>query len=90
MRAQLELDNAVAAELAGSNDAVLRALEAHLDCDLYLRGNIVTLDGGEEAVEAAKAVVGELSDLAQDLARRLRDEGETWVNTARRYGIGRT
>ena len=63
MRAQLELDNAVAAELAGSNDAVLRALEEHLDCDLYLRGNIVTLDGGEEAVEAAKAVVGELSDL---------------------------
>ena len=63
MRAQLELDNAVAAELAGSNDAVLRALEAHLDCELYLRGNIVTLDGGEDAVEAAKAVVGELSDL---------------------------
>jgi phosphate starvation-inducible protein PhoH and related proteins len=63
MRAQLELDNAVAAELAGSNDAVLRALEEHLDCDLYLRGNVVTLDGGEEDVEAAKAVVGELSDL---------------------------
>jgi phosphate starvation-inducible PhoH-like protein len=63
MRAQLELDNAVAAELAGSNDAVLRALEAHLDCELYLRGNIVTLDGDSDAVEAAKAVVSELSDL---------------------------
>ena len=63
MRAQLELDNAVAAELAGSNDAVLRALEAHLDCELYLRGNIVTLDGDDDAVEAAKAVVSELSDL---------------------------
>jgi phosphate starvation-inducible PhoH-like protein len=63
MRAQLELDNAVAAELAGSNDAVLRALETHLECELYLRGNIVTLDGGEEAVQAAKAVVTELSDL---------------------------
>jgi phosphate starvation-inducible protein PhoH and related proteins len=63
MRAQLELDNAVAAELAGSNDAVLRALEAHLDCELYLRGNIVTLDGDEDAVDAAKAVVSELSDL---------------------------
>src|SRR3982075_4507475 len=63
MRAQLELDNAVAAELAGSNDAVLRALEAHLDCELYLRGNIVTLDGDDDAVEAAKAVVTELSDL---------------------------
>jgi phosphate starvation-inducible protein PhoH and related proteins len=63
MRAQLELDNVVAAELAGSNDAVLRALEAHLDCELYLRGNIVTLDGDDDAVEAAKAVVSELSDL---------------------------
>ena len=63
MRAQLELDNAVAAELAGANDAVLRALEAHLDCELYLRGNIVTLDGDPDAVEAGRAVVTELSDL---------------------------
>jgi phosphate starvation-inducible PhoH-like protein len=63
MRVQLELDNVVAAELAGSNDAVLRALEAHLDCELYLRGNVVTLDGDDDAVEAAKAVVSELSDL---------------------------
>jgi phosphate starvation-inducible PhoH-like protein len=63
VRAQLELDNAVAAELAGANDAVLRALEAHLDCELYLRGNIVTLDGDPDAVEAGKAVVTELSDL---------------------------
>src|ERR1700716_2034296 len=63
MRAQLELDNAVAAELAGSNDAVLRALEAHLDCELYLRGNVLTLDGEEDAVESAAAVVRELSEL---------------------------
>jgi phosphate starvation-inducible protein PhoH and related proteins len=63
MRAQLELDNAVAAELAGSNDAVLRALEAHLDCELFLRGNIVTLEGDADAVEAGKAVVTELSGL---------------------------
>jgi len=63
MRTQLELDNIVAAELAGSNDAVLRALEAHLDCELYLRGNVVTLDGDDATVEAAKVVVSELSDL---------------------------
>jgi phosphate starvation-inducible protein PhoH and related proteins len=63
VRRQLELDNSVAAELAGSEDAVLRALQDHLQCDLYLRGNILTLDGEEEAVEAASAVVRELSEL---------------------------
>ena len=45
VRKQLELDNTVAAELAGSEDAVLRALEGHLDCDVFLRGNVLTLEG---------------------------------------------
>ena len=40
----------MAAELAGSRDAALRTLEEHLDCEVFLRGNIVTLDG--EAEEA--------------------------------------
>ena len=62
-RKQLELDNAVAAELAGSEDAVLRALEGHLDCDVYLRGNVLTLEGDADAVETASAVVRELSEL---------------------------
>ncbi|MBV8997622.1 MAG: PhoH family protein, partial [Solirubrobacterales bacterium] len=65
MRRQIELENAVAAELAGSKDAVLRALEGHLDCDVFLRGNVLTLDGEPEAVEAAVAVVHELSDLIE-------------------------
>src|SRR5690349_17157382 len=63
LRRQLELDNAVAAELAGSEDAVLRALERHLDCDADLRGNVLTLEGDAEAVDAATAVVRELSEL---------------------------
>ncbi len=63
MRKQIELDNAIAAELAGSGDAVLRTLQGHLDCDVFLRGNVLTLDGEAEAVEAAAAVVGELSEL---------------------------
>jgi phosphate starvation-inducible PhoH-like protein len=63
LRRQLELDNAVAAELAGSEDAVLRALEGHLDCDVYLRGNVLTLEGDAKAVDAATAVVRELSEL---------------------------
>ncbi|MGH2887793.1 MAG: PhoH family protein, partial [Solirubrobacteraceae bacterium] len=63
MRRQIELDNPVAAELAGSTDAVLRALEGNLDCDVFLRGNVLTLDGEPAAVEAATAVVHELSGL---------------------------
>ncbi|MGP0053048.1 MAG: PhoH family protein [Solirubrobacteraceae bacterium] len=63
MRTAIELDNAVAAELAGSEDAVLRALESHLDADIFLRGNIVTLEGDADAVDAGAAVIRELSDL---------------------------
>jgi phosphate starvation-inducible PhoH-like protein len=63
MRRQIQLENSVAAELAGSADAVLRALEGHLDCDVFLRGNVLTLEGSDEAVEAAATVVRELSEL---------------------------
>jgi phosphate starvation-inducible protein PhoH and related proteins len=63
VRRQVELDNRIAAELAGSKDAVLRALEGHLDCDVFLRGNVLTLDGEPPAVDAAVAVVTELSEL---------------------------
>jgi phosphate starvation-inducible protein PhoH and related proteins len=63
VRRQVELDNAVAVELAGSEDAVLRSLEGHLDCDVHLRGNVLTLSGEAPAVDAAAAVVRELSEL---------------------------
>ncbi len=63
MRRQVELENSIAAELAGSKDAVLQALEGHLDCDVFLRGNVLTLDGEDAAVDAAAAVVHELSEL---------------------------
>jgi len=65
VRSQIELSNEAAAELAGSGDAVLRALEGHVDCDIFLRGNVVTLDGDPEAVEAAATVVRELVDLIE-------------------------
>ena len=64
-RRQLELSNAVAAELAGSQDAILRALEDHLSAEIFLRGNVVTLDGEAEAVQAAATVVRELSDMVE-------------------------
>jgi phosphate starvation-inducible protein PhoH and related proteins len=64
-RRQLTIDNTVAAELAGSEDAVLRALEGHLDVDLYLRGNVLTLDGNANEVRTAETIVGELVDLIE-------------------------
>jgi phosphate starvation-inducible protein PhoH and related proteins len=63
VRKQLELDNTVATELAGTEDAVLRTLEGHLDCQVFLRGNVLTLDGEDEAVAAGATVVEELAEL---------------------------
>ena len=63
MRRVVELDNDTAAELAGSQDSVLRALETQLDCDVFLRGNQLTLDGGPTEVQSAAEVVRELSEL---------------------------
>jgi phosphate starvation-inducible protein PhoH and related proteins len=65
MRRQLEVSNEVAAALSGSNDQILRALEGHVDCELFLRGNVITLDGDAESVAAAAVVVRELSDLIE-------------------------
>src|SRR5215212_9317102 len=56
-RRQMELSNEVAAELAGSQDHILRTLEEHLACDVYLRGNVITLDGDADAVRAGATVV---------------------------------
>jgi phosphate starvation-inducible protein PhoH and related proteins len=65
VRTQLELSNDVASELAGPGDAIMRTLEGHLDADLFLRGNVLTLDGEPDAVQTAEAVVRELSDLVR-------------------------
>ncbi len=63
LRTQIELPNDVAAELAGSQDAVLRALEGHLSCKVFLRGNLLTLDGAERETKTGKRVIEELSGL---------------------------
>ena len=64
MRRQFELANDLAAALAGNNDALLRALEERLGLRIYLRGNLMTLDGEPEAVATGSRVVGELAALA--------------------------
>src|ERR671933_141317 len=64
-RTQLELPNEVASELAGPGDTIMKTLEGHLDCDVFLRGNVLTLDGAAGEVAMAESVVRELSDLVR-------------------------
>jgi phosphate starvation-inducible PhoH-like protein len=65
VRRQIELSNDVAAELAGPGDAVIKTLEDRLGCDVFLRGNMLTLDGDDVDVELAASVVDEVADLVR-------------------------
>lgn len=65
MRKQIELSNDVAAELAGPGDLVMKSLEDRLSCDVFLRGNVLTLDGEDSEVAIAETVVQEVSDLVR-------------------------
>jgi phosphate starvation-inducible protein PhoH and related proteins len=61
----LSVPNEVAAELAGVGDGVLEALRDGLRCTLRLRGNQLTIEGDDEHVVAARAVVDELVELVE-------------------------
>jgi phosphate starvation-inducible PhoH-like protein len=65
-RTAIELENSVAAELAGTQDAILKTLEDHLDCSVHLRGNVLTLEGDDIDITAARGVVDELSELIEN------------------------
>ena len=54
----------VAVQLSDAGEAGLRALGEHVDCDVFLRGNLLTLDGEAEAVQQAATVVRELITLS--------------------------
>jgi phosphate starvation-inducible PhoH-like protein len=64
MREQIELSNEAASALSGSADSVLRDLESQVDCSVFLRGNVVTLDGEPAAVTSAATLVREMAGLA--------------------------
>ncbi len=64
MRRQFELSNDLAAGLAGEHDAMLRALEERLAARVFLRGNLLTLDGEPDALESGARVIAELAMLA--------------------------
>src|ERR671918_901791 len=65
MQDVLSVPNEVAAELAGVGDGVLDSLRSRLHCTLRLRGNQLTIEGDEEKVAAARAVVDELVELVE-------------------------
>jgi phosphate starvation-inducible protein PhoH and related proteins len=64
-KTQIELPNDVAAELAGPGDLVIKTLEGHLDCEVFLRGNVLTLEGDGEAIGMGETVVREIGDLVR-------------------------
>ena len=65
MEETLPVSNEVAAELAGVGDGVLDALRDRLHCTIRLRGNVLTLEGDQEQVSEARAVVDELVELVE-------------------------
>jgi phosphate starvation-inducible PhoH-like protein len=65
VRHQIELSNELAAELAGPGDVVMKTLEERLGCEVFLRGNLLTLEGSDADVALAESVVDEVSDLVR-------------------------
>ena len=61
----LSVSNDVAAELASIGDGVLDALRGRLRCTIRLRGNRLTIEGEDERVNEARAVVDELVELVE-------------------------
>jgi phosphate starvation-inducible PhoH-like protein len=65
MQQVLDVSNDVAAELAAIGDGVLEALRDRLRVTIRLRGNRLTIEGDDERVTEARAVVDELVELAE-------------------------
>jgi phosphate starvation-inducible protein PhoH and related proteins len=65
MQQVLDVSNDVAAELAAIGDGVLKALRDRLRVTIRLRGNRLTIEGDDERVSEARAVVDELVELAE-------------------------
>ena len=65
MQQVLSVSNDVAAELASIGDGVLDALRNRLRCTIRLRGNRLTIEGDDDRVTEARAVVDELVELVE-------------------------
>jgi phosphate starvation-inducible PhoH-like protein len=62
----MSVGNELAAELGNDRDAMLHALIERAGVSAYLRGNELTLDGDDGAVDRAKSVVDELAQLVAE------------------------
>ena len=65
-RVKLSVENELATELGHDRDAMLRALAERSGVEAYLRGNELTLDGDDDAVERARSVMDELAQLVAE------------------------
>jgi phosphate starvation-inducible protein PhoH and related proteins len=65
MQQVLDVSNDVAAELAAIGDGVLDALRDRLRCAIRLRGNRLTIEGDDQRVTEARAVVDELVEMVE-------------------------
>jgi phosphate starvation-inducible PhoH-like protein len=65
MQQVLDVSNDVAAELAAIGDGVLDALRDRMRCTIRLRGNRLTIEGDDESVTEARAVVDELVEMVE-------------------------
>ncbi|MHB0914254.1 MAG: PhoH family protein [Thermoleophilia bacterium] len=63
MKKSIEIDNEVIAELAGEHDAILKAIEQKLGCEVGVRGNVITLEGEKVEVERGRVLIDELVEL---------------------------
>jgi phosphate starvation-inducible protein PhoH and related proteins len=62
-RLKLSVGHDLATELGGDRDAVLTELSERTGASVYLRGNELTLEGEENSIDRAKAMLDELSEL---------------------------
>jgi phosphate starvation-inducible PhoH-like protein len=65
-RVKVSVGHDLATELGGDRDAVLNELAERSGASVYLRGNELTLEGEDPAVERARALVDELSELVTE------------------------
>jgi phosphate starvation-inducible PhoH-like protein len=65
-RVQMSVGNELAAELGNDRDSMLQALNERSGVTAYLRGNELTIDGEDDAVEQARSVVEELAQLVAE------------------------